>query len=299
MKKSLILLPSLLFIIFFIFSAIDPSDYVVEKKMWKIKQQFAALTLYSGALSKAESENLATMYQNLIRQYPESSQLPQIYMQIGQLYAGSNDFKEARMNYLKVLQYIPRQKYLCSSALMGIGLTYEKEKKDVQALTAYQQIVKNYPITHVGLSLPLYIANYYHRLGKDAEAQHAFKEAEGFYQKIVQENPDSLDGFNALRFLATTYLVQKKWDDVINTLGKTLLDYSRSPYLDWKTARAMIYSMTVVSIEELKRPNQAIIFYQMFIEKNPGHPLNKFLKKVIVSLQGLKNENKALVIQKI
>lgn len=295
MKKPLILLSALLLVIFVIFSAIDRSEYVVEKKMWKIQQQLDVLGRYPGAMPAEKYENLAAMYQNLIKRYPKSSLLPQIYIKIGQVYTAKNDFVKARTNYSEVLQRFPQQRDSCSVALLSIGLTYEKEKKDAQALKTYRKIVTNYHLTDVGLSMPIYIAAYYRRLNKDAEAESAFREAEGFYLKATQENHNSLAGFNALRLLAETYLDQKKWDDAVKIFEKVLFDYSRSPYLDWKTAGSMIYSINAVSIKELKDHRRPIAFYQMFIEKQPGHPLNKVLKKVIVSLQDSKSGKKAEV----
>jgi TolA-binding protein len=298
MKKSLILFPTALLAIFVIFSVIDRSDYVVEKRIWKIQQQFAVKSKY-GILSKEDSENLAAMYQGLIRQYPKSALLPQIYLHIGQIYVVDKDFEKARTNYAEVLRQIPQQKDLCSIALLRIGLTYEQEKKDVLALKTYQRIINNYSLTEIGLNMPLYMAGYYHRLNNDAETKNAFRQAERFYRKAVQENTGSSKGFNALRFLAVTYLVQKKWEDALKTFEKTLWDYSLSPYLDWKTAGSIVYSINAVSFFELKTPNQPIAFYQMFIEKRPGYPLNNFLKQVIVSLQDLKNGKKSPLIREI
>jgi len=288
MKISLVLLPALLFFIFVFFSAIDRSEYVLEKKMWKIQQQFTVEAQY-GILSKEKSEYLTTMYRNLIQQYPKSGLLPQIYIRIGQIYAVNKDFEKARTSYSEALQRFPQQKDLCSEALLDIGLTYEKENKVAMALETYRQVVKNYPLTDVGLNMPLYIANYCHRLNKDVEAQNAFQEAEGFYRNTAQENPNSSKGFNALRFLSVTYLDQEKWDDAVKIFEKILLEYIPSPYLDSKTTGSMVYLINVVSIEKLKKPGQPIAFYQMLIEKHPGYPLNKFFKDVIVTLQGLKN----------
>ena len=298
MKKSIILLPAVLLAIFVIFSVIDRSDYVIEKRIWKIEQQVALKAQY-GILSNEESENLAAMYRGLIRQYPGSGLLPQIYLHIGQVYVVNKDFEKARINYSEVLKQLPQQKDLCSIALLKIGLTYEQEKKDALAFKTYQQIIDNYPSTEVGLNMPLYMAGYYRRLNKDAETKKAFQEAESFYQKAVLDNPGSSKGFNSLRFLAVTYLVQKKWDNAVKTFEKTLLDYSLSPYLDWKTAGSIIYSINAVSFFELKTPNKPVTFYQMFIEKRPGYPLNNFIKEVIVSLQDLKNGKKSSVIREI
>jgi len=299
MKKSLVLLPALLLIIFAVFSAIDRSDYVVEKKMWKIQQQFDVLAQYPGTLSEEKSADLVVMYQGLIEQYPKSGLLGQIYMKIGQVYAEQKDFEKARTNYSEVLKRIPRQKEICSLALLSIGLTYEQEKKDGLALKTYRQIVHHYPLTDVGLNMPLYIAGYYHRLNKDVEAKNAFQDAEIFYRRTVQENPGSSVSFNSLRFLAVTYLAQKKWDNAVKTFEKTLLDYCLSPYLGWKTAGETIYSINVVSIKELKNPRQPVVFYQMFIAKHPQYPLNKFIKEVIVSLQEMNSGKNFPVIRKI
>jgi len=294
----MILLPALLLVIFVILSVIDRSDYVIEKRIWKIQQQFTVEARY-GILSSEESENLAAMYRSLVQEYPRSGLLPQIYLRIGQIYVVNKDFEKARTSFAVVLQQYPQRKDLCSMALLKIGLTYEQEKKDDMALRSYQRIINNYPQTEIGLNMPLYIAGYYHRLNKAAEAKNAFQDAEMFYRKAVQENPGSLKGYSALRFLALTYLVQKKWDVAVKTFEKALLDYSLSPYLDGKAAGSIIYSINAVSFFELKTPQQPITFYQMFIEKRPGYPLNNFLKKVIASLQDFKNGKEPSGLRKI
>lgn len=295
MKKSLLLLPGILFVVFIFLSVIDHSDYALEKKMWRAQQQFTQLTRDPKSVPEKQFESLATQYQKLISQYPKSYLLPQIYLQIGQVYAVKGNFEKARTNFSEILKQFPNQKEICAAALFGIGSTYEKEMKEEPAVKTYQQIIKVYPVTNTGFNMPIYIANYYLKLNKNVDAAAALKEAERFYQQIILENPNSPASFNALRFLAATYLAQERWDDAVKTFEKILFDYARSPYMNWRIAQWIIGAINRVSIEKLKDLNRPILIYQTFIEKQPGHPLDKILKKILVSLQDLKNGKKAEV----
>ncbi len=145
MKKLLFILPSLLLVIYIIFTVIDNSDYVVEKKIWKVQHKINVIAQEGRAAQASQVETLARKTQALITQYPRSGLLPEMYMQLAQIYVFSKDFDKARTNYTLILDKFPERQIVCAKALMAIGATYLAQNRGDDAIGFYQIFVKEHP----------------------------------------------------------------------------------------------------------------------------------------------------------
>ena len=109
MKKTIIVLPVILLLIYVIFTAIDRSDYVIEKKIWNIHRQINILASQGKAAPANQLENMAVKVKHLIHEYPHSDLRSRMYMQLAQIYVFTKDFDKARTYYQMVLDKFPEQ----------------------------------------------------------------------------------------------------------------------------------------------------------------------------------------------
>lgn len=291
MKKVLLVLIGILAGVFLLLSFLDKSDYAIEKKLWRIQKQFDQIAQDPRVVPDQKFESVARSYLSVIKQHPRSPLVKKIYLQIGRVYGLKKDFAKARENFQAVFNKYADDKEVAAEALMNLGITYEGEMDEKQAIATYKKIIDSYPTTDIGLNMPLYIVNYYLRVSKVNESNVALREAVSFYKDICRDHPKSIIEFNALRLLVTAYFAQKDWSQGVNTLGEVLLKYPSGQYMNVDRANLIIKSINTVAVTQLKDYDVAINIYQKFMSQNPKHPLNKKLQDMINALQELKKQN--------
>jgi tetratricopeptide (TPR) repeat protein len=285
MKKTLIILLLFLAGTFIVLSIADQSDYKVEKKLWVLQKQFEKIKHAPQNVPQQRYDDFIQNHHNIITHHPKSRLIPRVYLRIGSIYELKKDYAKARGSYGEILKQFPAEREFATEALMRIGQTYEREGRQDQAVNTYQWILANYPLTTTALNIPLYLAQYFQSLKEEGRAQEQLREAVAFYQKVIQEEPNSLLEFRALRLLATVYLAQSRWQEAIQVMGDMLLRYHSADYLNTQRARLLIKSMNTIAVTELKDCVLPIAIYQRFLKENPQHTLSDNLKEVIKALE--------------
>jgi tetratricopeptide (TPR) repeat protein len=272
-------------------SFLDKSEYALEKQLWRIQKKFTEISQDPAAAPTQAFDDVSKQYQKVIAAYPHAKLTPGIYLQIGRVYFLKKDYEQSRAFYLKLQQLFPEEKIPAAKALFHVGLTYEAENKSEQAFQAYEEVLKQYPLTDTGLNMPYYIAKYHERLGHREASQTAFRKAISFYKKIVQDHAQSELAFNALRVLASVYLDQKEYEMAVRTLGDTLIEYPDMTLRNPQRADLIIKSINTVAAIQLKDLDLPVSIYEKFLKEYPGHPLTGYLTKTVESLKLLKEKN--------
>lgn len=291
MKRTLMIFAAILGGIFILLSLLDNSDYALEKKLWRLKKQVDTAAKDPKVVPDREYDDLAIQYRKLIKKYPDSDLIPELYLKIGFLYGLKKDFNKARAALEEVLKLYPDNKALCSLALLNIGNIYDSENDEKKAIAIYKQVLREYPLTDLGLNMPLHIANYYLRKEKSEEYKEAIDNAAHYYKRQAKKNPNSEIEFNSLRLLVMTYYAKEDWGSAVDTLGNILLKYASSSYLNPTRAGIMLKSINTISVTKLRDYDRPKVIYRKFIEQNPKHPLGKALQQMIDSLQQLDDAN--------
>jgi len=291
-KKTLTIFLAVIAGIYLVLSLFDRGEYAVEKRMWRLKKQFSLLAQDPKAVPEKQFENVAEKYRKLARKYPKSAYAPAMLLQAGNVYMLNQDYVKAREAFQVVVEKFSDNDDAGAAALLGIGASYAGEKNLSQAVKTYRKIMAAYPLTDIGLNMPIYIANYYRQNGQNEEAQAAFVSAETYYQNIAAANTaNPRVRFDSQRLLAATYMAQKKWGAAVGIFESILLEYARSPYLNWRRAQLLIASINQLSIGQLNDVARAAAVYQKFIADNPGHPLNAVLQKMLAAFSQIKSAN--------
>ncbi|MFA5087610.1 MAG: tetratricopeptide repeat protein [Candidatus Omnitrophota bacterium] len=299
MRKNLLIYAAILAGLFIFLSILDlKGDYVVEQKLWKVNRLYAEVAKDPNAVSGKTFDQLAKKYQRIINQYPKSDVVQGAYLLLGEVYLLKKDYKTAREKFESVVVKYPDNKELAAEAKARVGRSYELENKWPEALKVYRSIIKEYPLTNVGMSTPLFLAGHYKNKNDYQNAMQAYAEAIQFYRNLANQNPDTVFGFNALRFLANCYLDQNRWKEAVDVLGETLISYAHSSLLNVPRADLMIKTINMIAAFQLKDNDVAVNVYRKFIDKYPAHPLSSYLQKMIDAFTKLEQEGVQVSPQK-
>ncbi len=278
--------------LFLVLSAVDRSDYGIEKRLWHLQKKFARLARDPAVVPAREFESLARQYQRIIRENPQASLGGQILLQQGKVYTLKKDFVKARDSFRAVLERYPENSSLSAEALFNVGVTYEREGNAGEALRIYQTIQEKYPLTGVGLNIPLYVANYYLRSHQPEASRAAFGAAIDFYQDVYGKNPQNPAGYAALRQLAAIYLARQEWGKGVEVLGKLLVDYPVPVHPDQSQEVLLVRTINMVAINRLGDFDTPARIYRDFIDRYPGHPFSRRLDQVIREIGSLKEKSR-------
>jgi len=200
------------------------------------------------------------------------------------------DYEGARSIFYALIKSFPDNKEIAAEALFKVGRTYETTDYWPEAYKVYQSVIREYPLTSVGLSTPIYIANYYKNQNDFQGTMNAYEFAIRHYSSIASAHNRTKAGLGAMRHLANSYLDQHRWQDAISTLGLILEKYSTSNYLTVKDVDTIIKTINITAAYQLKDYDVAILMYEEIVARSPEHPLNNYLNKVVDAFNQLKEK---------
>ncbi|OGX38587.1 MAG: hypothetical protein A3C36_05785 [Omnitrophica WOR_2 bacterium RIFCSPHIGHO2_02_FULL_52_10] len=291
MKKYLLIYSLILVAVYVLLSALGrDSNYIIERKIWKIYQEQKDIARDPAVIPDNVFERVIHEYKQIIEKYSYSSHAPDLYIRLGEVHALRRDFAAARELFQSLAGLYPEKKDLLAEAMFKVGETYEAENNWPEAERVYQQVIREYPLTDVGLKTSIYIANYYRGQNDFQGTMTAYEAAMSRYKDIAVQFQDTQVGLSALRHLATCYLDQKRWEEAIAVLGQVIERYAGSSGLNIKDTDMVIKTINIVSAYQIKDYDVAIGLYQDILKRNPGHPLRKYLLKVIDAFNQLKEK---------
>ena len=298
MKKTLLVLVGLLVAVYVVLTLVDTkSEYLLEKKLWRIQKDFVAIAQDPKAAPDNQYKEAIAKYRALIQKYPKARLTPQMYFQIGRLEEMRKNFDGARAVFKEASEAFKDNSSIVSDAMYRVGLSFEQEGKINDAIAIYREIGRVFSRTQIGFSMPIYIASIYRRLGDPVRQNQALAEAEAVYRKILSETEDgSASQLEVLRALTTALLGQQKWSEAYQILERTLFSFARSKYLRPQAAGGIVRTLSVVGAGQLNDMPRVMKTLETFKEQNPGHPLNAYLEQIKASLQQMKQEEKKAAV---
>lgn len=297
MKKKILILLAVLIGVYVVFSVLDSGEYRVEKKMWQLQQKFSEIAQDPKAVPPRQFDMMIARYRALAEKHPESRYVPQMYALIGALYVMNKDYESARTAYHAVVDQFSQSPDVVSKALLDIGNAYMLENRVEDAVEVYLRILKNYERTETGFKMPMLLVGLYRNLGQETEVRQYLVQAERFYRGIaVNDEENELLRITASQALASVYMAQQRWEDVIKTLKGVLEEYGDSRFMNPKRLSVITRALNIVYIGRLRDFDRAIAMYESFIDEHPGHVLNPYLTKVIESIELLKEYKTEAVV---
>jgi tetratricopeptide (TPR) repeat protein len=286
MRKALLVFFSILITLFFILGyALDTGDYSRERTLWLIERDFQKLADHPESTPQYALDKIVDRYDRFIQKYSRSPLAPKAQLLKGEVYLFKNDYIKAREIFSDVVAKYSYNAEVVAQALIFTARSYEQEDKWKEANAIYERVIKNYPLTTAGFTIPAYLGYYYLSHGKDKEADDAFDDAVMFYQNVANYYPNSPLEYSALRMVSECRIAQKRWQDALDATRTWMFKYPSNGMLF-----EAIKTINDVCIGYLKEYDCAIDTYNQFIIQNPEHPIRPILQKMITNLQNVKNK---------
>ena len=289
MKRSLYIFCGILLLVYVVLTLLDHSEYRIEKKLWQLQRQYAAIALDPTVVPGKRFDDVALQYQAIIDKYPSASMIPEIRLQVARVYLLKKDFDRVSEILNAFLQRYASDPELSARAMLLLGNVYEVQQDETKALATYHEIIEKYPLTTTGLNVPFYIADYYTRANQADRVGEALDNAATIYRNLLSMRLTAHEQFFVLRYLGLVYTAQQDWESAFNALGMALQVYGGTKdNIPLEIVLQVVKALNTIAISELKDGGRLVALYHNFIKLYPNHKLNRHLKKVVGGVEELK-----------
>ncbi|VAX35403.1 hypothetical protein MNBD_UNCLBAC01-827 [hydrothermal vent metagenome] len=298
MKKTLIIFFFILIGVFVGLSLADhKSEYIAEKNLWKINKKFNSVTRDTENIPENSLNQLLSDYEKFIIKFPNSNLLSQAHIFVGRLYVYKKDIESAREKFEETIRIFNSIPIVVVKALKEIIHTYKLENDVPNVIKSYERVMKDYPLTSLGLEAPLRIVKLNQKLNSP-QAQKSFNAAITHYKGLIQSYPDSLIEYKVQQLLATIYLTKQEWKKAVNTYGEVLIRFSEPHYLTPAKADALTKSINTLAVFQLNDFDLPVSIYKKFLIAHPNHPFSQRLKEIIIELGKMKEQSSTDAVTK-
>ncbi|MBU1854026.1 MAG: tetratricopeptide repeat protein [Candidatus Omnitrophica bacterium] len=270
MKKSNV---TVIFILFLLIGSAGCTDqYRSERDFYRATKLSRNILINPEAIPPREFQRAVNAYKLVIERYPDTWSAKKAGVALGSLYLAKGAYREAREKFEEILGIYPADKNVAAEAKFLIGKSYENEEMWDKAILEYQELIKDYPDTVIGIGLPMYIAQYYEK-GKDIiERNRIYGDVIMHYTEISEENPNTEIAFKADSFIAMCYLKIENWPQAVKSLGKLAMDYPMNENIE-----LTLRMVEDISVSKLNSPELAVEIFDKFLKEYPDHPLREHL----------------------
>lgn len=257
----------------FLFSGCQRNrNYLAEKLLWKAEQKVRKITEKKAELNSEDYQQIISAYRQVIKKVPLEKPAAQAGFIIAGIYVKERKYHQAEEVLKRIIQNFSDQPLLASQAKFRIGKIYEIQNNWERAEEEYMKVVELYPLTPLGLKLPLYIARHYKSVNDEISQDKAYEIAIRNYQKLINEFSDTPPEAMLKNYLARAYLGKKETLQAIEIWKALVEKYPRTPF----SAQALL-SLAEVYLKkgELSKTIEA---YQKFAQDFPDSQLAKNIK---------------------
>jgi len=256
----------LIFLSFFVFACSD-SHYVAEKLLWQAEKNTKELLKNkSNRLSSDDYEKIISYYREVTERVPLDTLSSKAHFFITDILLREGKYEEARKELRVVINNFSSSGAIASQAYFAIGRIFESQGKWEEAKEEYDKIIDLYPLTNIGLNLPLYIVQHYTLKNNNKEKESAYRKALRHYKGLIEEYKDTSVVPLVKDYLARAKLNHGNLEEALSVWDEIKNEYSASPL-----AIKALFTKARLYERELNDKKQAIKEYQEFIEKYTNH----------------------------
>lgn len=263
------------------------SQYSAERLYWQANQTSKSIANGRSLdkLNDKDHERIISSYRRLVERFPLESISAQSQFIIAQIYALRKQYSKAEEELIKVIQNFSNNAELASQAQFMIGAVYERQGKQKKAVLEYEKISDLYPLSRIGLRIPVYIAEYYQRDKNELEAAKAYDKAIKYYKGLISEYSGTSFAVLLKDYLALAYVSQGSWDKAVDVWQRIVEENPQD-----QVGESLLFTLGETYLRQIKDLQKAIDTYEDFVSKNPNSKIIKHAKFQIGRLHLIKED---------
>ena len=274
-----------LFLAMVLVSGCADNRFVSEKLFWQAEQAAAKIAENKtpDTLTDQDLVEIISAYRQVVTKCPLEPLAAKAQFVIAAIYISQKEYEKAREEFRRVIENFSYQSKTAAAAQFAIGEVFELQGKSKQAFAEYEKVADLYPLSALGFSTPLYIAQYYKKIGDKAGEERAYRQAVRHYKKIIGEYADTNVAGIAQNYLAKSYVEREDWSQAMKVWDEIIIKYPNTP----QAIRGLM-AKAETRAKELNDLAGAITIYQDFLK---DYPRKEFIKEVKLRLGELYLKN--------
>ena len=123
---------------------INNRDETVEKIDYSQLNDFQSLRKAKNYIENSEFENAKSIFKNFVKNFPNSTLLPEVFFYLAETYYNSDNWKLAANSYLESFSLDPKGDF-AAKALFGLAISLGALKQFDQACLTLEEVVLRFP----------------------------------------------------------------------------------------------------------------------------------------------------------
>ena len=246
-------------------------QYSMERRYWRLQKETEKILSNPQASPAGQLKQAVDSLSEFSVKYPKSPLSVDADFDIVRLYTAKEEYEEARAAAKRILDKYASTKSIYVEALFLIGNSYELEGNWDEALRQYRWILDNYPVSHRGLDIPIYIAQYYKAKHQPDKMVDALEDAITRYRSLINMYPRTPLALTASTLVAECYIALKDWYRALDTFNQIIAEYR-----DKAPMENLLLNMALIYHRELKDEAKA---KEMLEKLAREHPDSNFAKQ--------------------
>ncbi len=184
--------------------------------------------LYGGQLGIFDSA-LALYNETLDRIQPKDSAMkPEVQFKIAMLRMDQKQYGTARSLIEQIKKSYPAYYAATPAVQYTFARAYELEGKWNLAQTEYNLLIEKYRYSDEAMQTYLYLVKYYRDLGRNAEADKWFADAEKYFDEFAAGSVGRVDEARALLYKADLYRLNQNWQKTADMLQSVFVKFPQT-----------------------------------------------------------------------
>ncbi len=256
--------------------------YEAEKAYWEARELSRMLQKENpDGLEEEHYEQVITALNKVSNAAPFEPVAARAKFQIAQIYLGLERKEQSHDVLREVFTRFTNgenrdgfiSKNIAAQALFSDGRLYEADGEIEKAHERFALLMDKYPLTNLGLQVPLYIIQYYKSQEDLTGMKEASANAQAHYQKLMDQYAGTTTEEQVQRYSLQAYAQEEAWQDILefwDSASKTKIE--RSEVLQARVAKANLLA------SKMGRVQEAEAIYKDIIENFPVEPITPFLR---------------------
>lgn len=243
--------------------------YLSQKLFWKAKKKVKELAgAKGGKLGKEDIPEVVSIYQEVIDKTPLEKAAADAHFIIADIYLANKEFDKARAELLKIVQNFSKYQSMSSKAIFSIGKIHELQGNWEAALEEYDKIMDLYPLSEIGITMPVYITSYYIKNNDPEEKDKVYRRSIRHFESLINIYEGTSIAPAVYDHLAGYYFFNKAIDEAFKTWDIIIDQYEQSPLaIKAYLAKASVYH------DNLKDKEKAVEVLTECLKKHSDHKI--------------------------